>query len=72
MDVALELIGLPQTMNLLEVKWYDLGGRLLLVQDITNAGGTATLDPMLGTGIYFMSFQTSAGVIRTQRIIIKK
>ncbi len=68
----IHISGLPLPMNSVTVKWYDLGGKMLMTQTVANEGGTASFTPVNRNGIYFLEFQVAPGVFRTQKIIIRK
>ncbi|MDR3716859.1 MAG: hypothetical protein P4L51_28960 [Puia sp.] len=56
----------------LKINWYDLSGRLLLQGTIPVQNGLATLNTHFTDGIYLLTFMGSDGIVRTQKIMIRK
>lgn len=64
--------GLNTTQSMMNVEWFDLGGRLLLQQVAAIQGGTTRLTTHFNNGVYILKFQAADGTIITKTILIMK
>ena len=64
--------GLGNSQSMVNIQWFDLGGRLLLQQAAAVSGGTTRLTTHFNNGVYILKFQTADGTIITKTILIMK
>jgi hypothetical protein len=64
--------GLGNNQSMVNVEWFDLGGRLLLQQTAAITGGTTRLTTHFNNGVYILKFTTADGTIVTKTILIMK